>query len=220
MLQISDSMFPIGAFTLSDGLETFVYDKRLLTIDDLAEYLDSYLTVLSYNDLAFMHRTYELCEEWEEKKLVNLDNLAFVLKAPAEVREGTRKLCSRFMKLWRDLSQYKNLYKYNRLILDEKCYGIHAVAVGLYAYDIGLDYESAANIYTYQKLSAVVTNAVKTVPLSQVKGQEILNYSLKSIPDAVMVSMELQDDELGLGGSMFDIEAMRHEQQYSRLYMS
>lgn len=226
MLQISDSMFPIGAFTLSDGLETFVSDKRLNTIDDLAEYVDSFITVLTYNDLAGVLKAYQICEkhckssECFEKELVQLDNLLFVLKSPSEVREGSRKLCSRFIKLWNDLSEYESLNKYSQLIAKKLAYGVHAVSVGSYAYDIGLGARVAASIYAYQKLSAVVTNAVKTVPLSQIKGQAVLSSALKRIPEAVDLAMDIKEDELGFGGSMFDIESMRHEQMYSRLYMS
>ncbi len=226
MLQISDSMFPIGAFTLSDGLETFVSEKRLNSIEDLSKYLDNYLTVLSYNDLAAVVKAYELCENYEStdnellEALVRLDNLSFAFKSPYEIREGSRKLCSRFIKLWSDLTEYKHLEKYSQFISEKKCFGVHAISVGLFAYDIGLDIETAASIYTYQKLSAVVTNAVKTVPLSQVRGQAVLEKNLKKIPNAVNKARSLPEDEFGFGGSMFDIECMRHENMYSRLYMS
>ena len=47
MLQVSDSLFPIGAFTLSNGLETFVLDKSLKTNEDLEEYIDCFLRIIN-----------------------------------------------------------------------------------------------------------------------------------------------------------------------------
>ena len=39
MIQISDSLFPIGAFTLSNGLETMVLQEKLTTKEDLDQIL-------------------------------------------------------------------------------------------------------------------------------------------------------------------------------------
>lgn len=222
MLQVSDSMFPIGAFTLSDGLETFVSERRLNSVEELREYMDSYLTVLAYNDLAGLIQAYNACEEISsfEGKITKLDRFMYVWKGPMEVREGSRKLCSRFIKLWDNLSEFPMLAVYGRLISEGKCIGMHSVAVGLYAYDVGISVSQAAEIYTYQKLSALVTNTVKTVPLSQIQGQAVLNKGLKKIPGVVLMAESLSFEDMGFGGSMFDIEAMRHEQLYSRLYMS
>lgn len=61
MLQVSDSLFPIGAFTLSNGLETFVLDKSLKSKEDLEEYIDCFLSVLPYNELGVMMLAYQKC---------------------------------------------------------------------------------------------------------------------------------------------------------------
>ena len=78
----------------------------------------------------------------------------------------------------------------------------------------------AASIYTYSLLSAIVTNAVKTIPLSQMSGQKILNEMLKKIEVCIAEAKTVQLEDLGIGGTEFDIEAMNHEMLYSRLYMS
>lgn len=54
MIQISDSLFLIGAFTLSNGLETFVSNGSLASDADLEEYLDTWLDLLPYQDLGCM----------------------------------------------------------------------------------------------------------------------------------------------------------------------
>ncbi len=222
MLQVSDSMFPIGSFTLSDGLETFVAERRINSISDLREYAESYLTILTYNDLAGLIQAFNACDAFTsfEEKILELDRFMYVWKGPMEVREGSKKLCSRFIKIWDNLSEFPKLAAYKHLISSGKCIGIHSLAIGLYAYDVGISVSQAAEIYTYQKMSALVTNAVKTVPLSQIQGQTVLSECLKKIPAIVSISKSLRLEDMGLGGTMFDIEAMRHEQLYSRLYMS
>ena len=46
ILQICDSLFPVGAFTLSNGLETYVQHDIITSPKELEEYLHSYISVL------------------------------------------------------------------------------------------------------------------------------------------------------------------------------
>ena len=53
MQQVCDSVFPVGAFALSNGLETYIQQERLTDGAGLAEYLHAYLTLLPYNCLLY-----------------------------------------------------------------------------------------------------------------------------------------------------------------------
>lgn len=218
MMQVSDSLFPIGAFTLSNGLETFVIEGRLSSDEDLKNYLNSYVSVLPYNELGVMLLSYKYADDLVYIK--KLDEYFTALRSPVEVRMGSKKLCSRFLKIWDEIKDYERLIKYKKLIKDKECYGNHSIAVGLYAKDIGLEREIAAAVYCYSLLSAIVTNAVKTVPLSQLAGQKILNEALAEIEEKVKIADQLEMEELGITAPIMDIAAMNHECLYSRLYMS
>ena len=51
ILQICDSLVPVGAFTLSNGLETYIQHDIITSPKGLEEYLHSYISVLPYNEL-------------------------------------------------------------------------------------------------------------------------------------------------------------------------
>lgn len=218
MVQICDSLFPIGTFTLSNGLETFVCKDKIKSDQDLVHYLESVLEILPFNDLGTMMLAYR--QEGEYGYLEQLDALSMAYKAPMEVRMGNKKLCSRFMKTMKKIAEYPKLMEYQKKIENGCCIGNHAIAVGLFAKDIGLACEVAAGIYAYSLLSAIVTNAVKTVPLSQMSGQKILNECLKKIDVCIGIAQNIDMEDLGIGATEIDIEAMNHEVLYSRLYMS
>ena len=55
MIQISDSLFPIGAFTLSNGLETMVLQEKLTTKEDLDRYVKNYMKLLPFNNLGIIY---------------------------------------------------------------------------------------------------------------------------------------------------------------------
>ena len=101
-----------------------------------------------------------------------------------------------------------------------RCIGDHSIAVGLYAREIGLEQELAGAVYVYNLITSIVTNAVKTVPLSQIAGQQILNQALEQVEECVAKAKEVEKEDLGVGGTQMDIADMNHETLYSRLYMS
>lgn len=218
MIQVCDSLFPIGAFTLSNGLETFVCEGRLGSEAEFEEYVESFLQILPYNDLGVMMLSYQHADEWEY--ITQLDNLSVALKSPREVRSGAGKLCSRFIKIRRAIGDCETIDQYSSLIENGRCLGNYAVAVGLFANETGLSMKESGLIYAHSLVTAIVTNAVKTVPLSQMSGQRILSKAQKKIAECVDIAGRISIDELGVGGTQFDIEAMRHESLYSRLYMS
>lgn len=62
ILQICDSLFPVGAFTLSNGLETYVQHDIITSPKGLEEYLHSYISVLPYNELGAAAAAYNADE--------------------------------------------------------------------------------------------------------------------------------------------------------------
>ncbi len=224
MLQVSDSVFPIGAFTLSNGLETFVQKDKLKNSVDLESYVANMLSFIPYNELGFFAQVYHTAfndsGNVKQEELMDLDTLYSAYKSPFEVRRGSEKLCQRFLKVWEKIESLPSLVLYQQLIKEKKCMGHHAIALALFVKSKGISYEEGANIYAYSTISAIVTNAVKSVPLSQLDGQVVLHNLLPLLQKAVIEAKKVLRDELGVGGSGFDIYAMQHETLYSRIYMS
>ena len=218
MFQVCDSLFPIGAFTLSNGLETYVHQGKLTCEEELEAYINSMLQILPYQEIGTMLLAYHHSEDWDY--LMELDHYVNALKAPMEVRNGAKKLCSRFLKIWEKIKNYDSLSYYQELVKKKKCEGSHGIAMGLFAKEISLEAKRGASIYLYSLLTAMVTNGVKTIPLSQVSGQRILHGAIEKISACVEKADKISIEDLGVGGAAFDIMAMNHETLYSRLYMS
>lgn len=72
----------------------------------------------------------------------------------------------------------------------------------------------------YAQISAMITNCVKSIPLSQSQGQEML-YNLYPVMEEVLKENEcMEKDALGRSAPGIDLRAMQHERLYSRIYMS
>lgn len=222
MMQAVDAFFPIGAFTQSNGLETYVQQEKITEYGQLREYIDAYMYAFPHNDLGFMYLAYLGADS--ENQIIALDGICSAIKIAAEIRNGSRKMCLRFLKAETAMNENPEestgLKQYFQLIRSGKADGFHPIALGIYAHDQKADIDFALSMYSYSVLSAIVNNAVKFVPLSQIVGQRILHESMEHIQQAVEKVKSMDINMLGISGTSYDIRCMQHEKIYSRLYMS
>ena len=80
--------------------------------------------------------------------------------------------------------------------------------------------EKALTHYLYAQTSAIVTNCVKTIPLSQTSGQQLLSGCYGEFDEILKDVMTRSEEDMCLSAPGFDIRGIQHEKLYSRLYMS
>lgn len=214
LMQALDPLFPIGAFTLSNGMETYVQKNIVRDKNSLLEYLGAYLHTLPTGDAGFAARA-ALGDD-----PAYLDGLFAAARSPYELRNGSRNLCRRFIKTEAKMGSCPLLEKYGQDIAAGILNGCHAVALGLFIRDIGADVYNSVSMYCYSLLSAAVNHAAKLVPLSQLDGQAALAEMIGHIPEAAQLALDVHTDDLGIGGAGFDLRSMEHERLYSRIYIS
>ncbi len=226
MLQTIDAFFPIGAFTLSNGLEDYVAAERISSTADLEEYLTGFLQIFPYNDLgiaalAWQYGAGQSEAERNRENIIRLDGLVNAMKGAREARTGSIRLCSRYLKAREAMEDCRGLLGwYQEKIREKAAVGFHPIAVGLYGASIGMDQAQVLAMYGYSAISAIVNNGVKLVPLSQMEGQRALLRQMDRLEEAVRQAMEVTEDDLGVSGAGYEIHAMNHEYLYSRQYMS
>ncbi len=211
VLQTVDAFFPIGAFTLSNGLESYVTEEWIQTPADLQEYIEGFLYAFPYQDLGLLQLSYT--HAGEQAYIKELDQTAAAMKTPQEVRQGSFRMGKRMAKALEKMGGQPAFLSWYRE-------GCHPIVLGLYGQACGIPVQQLLEMYGYSVLSAIVNNAVKLVPLSQLEGQRVLHESLPLLEKAVEQAMAVDIDELGISAAANDIHCMRHEKLYSRQYMS
>lgn len=214
LLQALDPLFPIGTFTLSNGLETYVQKNLVYNTDTLRKFMNAYIYTLPNNDLGFAAKAAmgASCKMLDERYTAS--------KSPFELRSGCKKQCSRFLKAETKLGDYYELEHYADMIATGICNGCYPVALGLLIKDTGTDIIQGLEMYCYNLLSSMVNHAVKLVPLRQLDGQQCLSMLMEEIPHTVQKAIEMESDDLGFSGMGFDFRSMQHETLYARLYLS
>lgn len=221
LLQVADSIFPIGAYTQSNGLETYVQKGIVKDGKTARGYLCNMLSYgIKYTDVLALKLAYEYTAQKDINKLIELDEMLYALKAPREVKEGSAKMCARFLRISEKFGETDFLLKYNELIKEGKCVGQHSIVFGMFCAEYSIDKMESISAYLYNAASCIVNNCAKLIPLGQMEGQLILFDSSELLKNIAQEIMNLSIDDLGRCTIGFDIKAMQHENLYSRLYMS
>ena len=251
LLQVNDALFPIGGYSHSQGLETYIQRGIVHNVDTAREYITHKIKWnLAYTELLAARLAYEAAEKkdlqellyleelleasripMEQRELADqsdadgLDELEEILGAsriPFEQREASRKMGSRFAKTIEKLGLSIGETGIFREYLDaRKGKAVnHCCIYGVFCAEMQIPLEEALTHYLYAQTSAIVTNCVKTIPLSQTSGQQLLSGCYGEFDEILKDVMNRSEEDLCLSAPGFDIRGIQHEKLYSRLYMS
>jgi urease accessory protein len=215
LLHLADPTLPVGAYTHSNGLETYVQQGLITNGSEAMAYIRNMLEHnLPYNDALFVVLAYKAAAANDIAQLILLDEECTALKAPQELRLASQKLGMRLVKLLTPLVENNDFTVVMRK-------GIHyCLAYGVYAFLLGIPLKEALTAYYYNAATGMVTNCVKLVPLGQQEGQQILFALLPVFSLLTDKTFTIPRQLAGRCSVGFDIRSMQHERLYSRLYMS
>ena len=175
---------------------------------------------LKYTDAAFVSLAFDAAPSNDLDTIKALDEECTAVKLPYEMRQASKKLGMRLLKIFKPLADNILLSSFDRLVQSQQANGNYCIVFGLLAYVLNITKQHALEGFYYNAAAGFVTNCVKLIPLGQQDGQEILFSLIPRLSQLAEQSMQPDKDLIGLCCTGFDIRSMQHEQLYSRLYMS
>jgi urease accessory protein len=213
-LQFTDSLFPVGAFAYSDGLETAAATGRVRDKDSLGEWMEY-----------FLNGVFEPCEGLAVVKcmlalkagdfdtLWRVDEELTAIRPAAAVRAASAGVGKRL------LSTYAAIAGSGELT-PPLPHGNAPAAYAVVLFHCGLEARDAALAYGYNRLAGIVSAGLRLIPLGQQQGQTLLTRTLDRLPIVVDRILEMKDSPLRSFNPLLDIDQMNHQYIYSRLFRS
>lgn len=220
LLQINDALFPIGGYSHSFGLETYIQKNIVNDGEKAKEYILSKIyNSIKYTELLGIRLAYDEGEKNDLNGLLKIDEILTASKTPSEIRSASLKMGSRFVKTIKNCHSYFVTDIFEKYI--SSAHNIHhttAYAVVCSAAKIPL--VKALEGFMFAQCSAMVTNCVKAIPLSQSEGQKILSELFQIMGEVINEVLEADKEDFCASCPAFDIRCMEHQELYSRIYMS
>jgi len=222
LLQVSDPLFPTGAYAHSMGLEQWAATCGYKGGDDLVAFFSEHAgPALARLELPYLRFIREalIANKWAE--VFELDAEIDAWKWASELREASiaqgRGRLRLLRKLWPDSALIE---KYAAAFTTGEVRGHHLVVTALQSELLAVPHEAALFSYGYQGLANFVSASIKLLRISPEAAQLALHAGLEKLPEWVASSKQVERESAGWFAPAFDISSARHATAFSRLFIS
>ncbi|MEG0829854.1 MAG: urease accessory protein UreF [Anaerovoracaceae bacterium] len=219
ILQLCGGNFPTGSFSQSWGLETYVAQGRMKTVEEFIIFLESYLdSQIARSECPLGIEAMRLAESSSWEKLSEVEQIARSMKLTKESREGSLRMGKALMRIATQIIDDEEM---KRFYEDYKKKGIsYSTAYGIVCGRLGLDKEEAFAAYIFSVVNGLVQSGIKLIPLGNTQAQSILLKTGAMMEKAIKIGLKLTMDQVSNFSPGFDIASIKHESLGVRLYMS
>lgn len=219
LLHLCDSLFPIGGFGYSDGLEAATSSGAVVTAADLAGWLDVCLDeTLGRSDGPAVLGAWTAFTARDWDGLAVLDREVTALRPSSAVRRSTRAMGLRLLTTWHGLHPDTRLEPVLALARAGRIGPALPVAFGGSTASFGVGRRAAVEAFSYTRLAATISSAMRLMSLGQIEAHTLLARTLERVPAAV--DRMLAADALESFAPTMDIAMMRQQYLHSRLFRS
>lgn len=216
LLQLSDSGFPSGAYTLSHGLETLAADGAVRSADDIAALLRvSLLDRLARADLVVLlavHGAADLAD------VIDHDRRLSTVKLPSDERIASQRVGRRLAIESSRLVTDPLLTRYVDAVEHGQTPGNAAAAAGLAMRAFGVPARQAAIGAAWSHANGICAAAVRLGLIGHGGAQRILREAAQAIVESVERAHATDPRRLSPSAPQLEIALARHETASAHLF--
>ena len=221
LMHIHDSAFPMGSYTHSFGMETYIQSDKISKKEDLLNFCQSYVEEnLVYNDAIIVKEAFNLCQEKNWRKLIELENMYEAMKVASESRNASRMIGKQFLKGILPVAPFEDLQYWSNKIKGNEATGQYAIVYSIYAVNMGFDLQTTIMTFMYSSVVSLIHNGIRAIPLGQNAGIEIIHQIIPLIGRCVEEVEKKSLRDLSNHSIGLEIASMKHRFLGSRLFIS
>ena len=219
VLHLCDSLFPIGGFGYSDGLETATAAGLVQTPADLQTWLDACLVeVVGRRDGPAALRAWSAFDRRDWEALSELDEEITAIRPSSAARRSSRAMGHRLLTTWKTFHpdrRLEHLLDVGRL----KPLGpALPIAFGCVCAAAGVAIRDAGSAFAYTRLASTTSAALRLMRIGQTEAHARLAEVLERVP--VVVDAMTTRARLESFAPAMDVSAMSQQYLHSRLFRS
>jgi urease accessory protein len=221
LLQFTDSAFPIGTFSFSNGLESAVNEKIVYDADTLSQYVNSAVMQAALCDGVASILSHRFAIKGDYKALVDTDIKLLQLKMNDETRMMTRRMGKKIAEIAAEMfGNSRILRKWLLDISADTIPGTYPVAQGIVYAIAGINEQALFASQQYGVANMILSAALRCMKVSHYDTQKILyrlSSETKKLYDKAS-NMSLND--IYSFAPEIDILASIHEKGAMRMFMN
>jgi urease accessory protein len=220
LLQFGDSMYPIGGFSFSGGLESAIQKKVVTDVATLGEFTRTAIEQAARSDgiaLVCAHRA-ALAGDIDE--LLRIDARVHARKLSGETRAMSTKMGKKFAELGAHVTSAATMQDWRGRVLSGATPGCYPVALAIHFAAQGLSARDAFVVHQYGVAATILGAALRLMRISHVDTQLLLFQLNADVETPYTVAASATLDDMAGFAPLTEILAAVHVKAHVRLFMN
>ncbi|MBR0839904.1 urease accessory protein UreF [Bradyrhizobium liaoningense] len=219
-LQFGDSMFPIGAFSFSSGLESAIQKSVVIDVATLGAFTRTAVEQAARGDGIALIAAHRAAVAGDVDALTRVDSQVYARKLSDEARAMSVRMGKKFTEMGVEVVGAPLLRAWRHRIETSVTPGCYPVALAVNFAAQGLPARQAFVVHQYGVAATILGAALRLMKVSHVETQKIL-YELSGQSEAMYVTAAAArlSDMAGFA-PLAEILAAVHTRAHVRLFMS
>jgi len=219
-LQFGDSMFPIGGFAFSGGLESAIQKRVVMDAETLHAYARTAVEQAAMGDGIAVVWAHRAAAAGELGELVRIDERVYARKLSGETRTMSVRMGKKFAEMGAQVTGAPLLTAWRERIDSGATPGCYPVALAVNFAAQGLSARDAFVVHQYGVAAMILSAALRLMRIGHVETQGML-YRLNSDADAAYeVAARAQLADMAGFAPLVEILAAAHVKAHVRLFMN
>jgi len=221
LMQLSDSFFPSGLYTMSNGLETIFDEKRALSEGDVYNFLEVILEQqLGPADSVALSNAYDCAKNEDISGIIDCDYILHSMKLIQESRDASCRAGSQMIKCIIAISSNNLLKLYSEKITKNDAPGTHPVVAGVSSFVMGIKKEQARQMMMYGFCVSVTGAALRLGMIDHIQSQKLLHKIKPKIHHTLEKFTNTKINDCWQFSPQYDLIQMTHEKKFSKMFIT
>ncbi len=221
LMQLSDSFFPSGMYTMSNGLETVFDQKRVRSESDVYDFLENILEQqLGPADSVALSNAYDCAKNGDISGIIQCDEILHSMKLIEETRAASCRAGSQMLKCISAISSNDILQAYFDAISKNESPGTHPVVAGVCSFVLGVKKEQARQMMMYGFCVSVTGAALRLGLIDHIQSQKILHNLKPTIQKTLEKFKDTGINDCWQFSPGYDLVQMTHEKKFSKMFIT
>lgn len=220
LLQFTDSTFPVGTFSFSNGLETAAYENIVHDARTLEAFTRSQSRQAAFSDGVAALHTHRAFLQGDYATIVEMDRYLMMFKMNAEARMMIKRMGKKLAELAVKLFDNEITRRWLDDIKADKTPGTYPVAQGIVFAAAGITEQQLFCSHQYGIINMVLSAALRCVKVSHYDTQLILERLANEVPALYEEASQMEPQDMNAFYPELDILASLHEKGNMRMFMN
>jgi urease accessory protein len=225
LMQLSDSFFPSGMFSMSGGLESLMNDQKITNWIDVKNFILEQIEFQIFPcDCTVLLTALSAAKNNDLKAIVEIDEKYYSMKFPKEIRNSSirsgKQVLNSIIHMVENNNPNNFLDEFNKKIKSNETPGTYPVVLGIGAVCFDIPLDSITRMLLYSFSSSVVSAAIRLGLIQHLDAQKILNQLAEPINKIILENKEKDLQNIWQLSPLTEIYQMNHEHSETRMFIT